>query len=49
MMQSNSSDNCVHRYNIVILNHSDPELQLVDTKPMIKKKVQELLSELKSK
>ena len=27
MMQSNSSDNCIHCYNIQILNLFDPELQ----------------------
>ena len=39
LMQSNSSDNCVHRYNIEILNLSNPELQLINTKPMIKNKL----------
>ena len=29
MMQSNSTDNCAHRYNIMILNLFDPELQLI--------------------
>ena len=47
MTQSNSSDNCLHRYNIEILNLSDPELQLSNTKPVIKSKLKELLSELK--
>ena len=47
IMQSNSFDNCVHRYNIEILNLSDPELQLINTKPMIKNKLKELLSQLK--
>ena len=47
MMQSNSSDNCVHRYNIEILNTFDLELQLIDTKPMIKNKLKELLSDLR--
>ena len=42
IMQSNSSDNCIHRYNIEILNLLDPELQLIDTKPMIKNKLNEL-------
>ena len=46
-MQSNSSDNCVHRYNIEILNRFDPALQLINTKPMIKNKLKKLLSELK--
>ena len=35
--QSNSSDNCIHRYNVTILNIFDPELQLINTKPMIEK------------
>ena len=46
-MQSNPSDNCVYRYNIEILNLFDPELQMINTKPMIKNKFKELLSELK--
>ena len=46
-VQSNSSDNCVHHYNVEILNLFDPELQLINTKPMIKNKLKELLSELK--
>ena len=33
----------MHRYNVEILNISDPELQLINTKPMIKT----ILSELK--
>ena len=36
-MQSKSSDNCVPRYNIEILNLFDPKLQLINTKTMIKK------------
>ena len=44
-MQSNSSDNCVNCYNVEILN--DPELQLINAKPMINNKLKELLSELK--
>ena len=28
-VQSNSSDNCIHRYNVEILNLYDPELQLL--------------------
>ena len=47
MMQSNSSDNCVHHYNIDILNFFNPELQLINIKPMVKDKLKELLSELK--
>ena len=46
-MQSNSSDNCVHHYNVEILNLFDLELQLINTKPVIKNKLKELLSELK--
>ena len=45
-MQSNSSDNCIH-YNVEILNIFNPELQLINTKPIIKNKLKELLSELK--
>ena len=44
---SNSSDNSVHYYNVKILNLSDPELQLNNTKPVIKKKLKELLSDFK--
>ena len=46
-VQSNSSDNCIHRYNVEILNIFDPELQLHNTKTMIKNKLKELLSEFK--
>ena len=46
-VQSNSSDNCVHHYNVEILNLVDPELQLINNKPVIKNKLKELLSELK--
>ena len=46
-VQSNSSNNCVHHYNVEILNLFDPELQLINTKPVIKNKLKELLSELK--
>ena len=38
-VQSNSSDNCVHHYNVEILNLFDPELQLINTKPVIKNKL----------
>ena len=47
MVQYNSSDNCVHHYNIEILNLFDPELQLINTKIMIKNKLNKLLNELK--
>ena len=46
-MQSNSCDNFIHCYDVEILNIFDPELQLVNTKPMIKSKLKELVSELK--
>ena len=36
-VQSNSSDNCIHHYNVRILNLFDPELQLINNKPVIKK------------
>ena len=38
-VQSNSSDNCVHQYNVEILNIFDSELQLINTKPTIKNKL----------
>ena len=47
IMQSNSSGNCVHCYDIDILNFFNPELQLVNTNVMIKNKFKVLLSELK--
>ena len=46
-VQSNSSDNCMHHYNVEILNLLDPGIQLIDTKPVIKNKLKELLSELR--
>ena len=45
--QSNSFDNSIHHYNVEILNIFDPELQIINNKPMIKNKLKELLSELK--
>ena len=47
LVQSNSSDNCIHHYNVEILNLFDPELQLINTKPMVKNELKELLGELK--
>ena len=47
-MQSNSSSDYVHHYDSEVLNPFDPELQLINTKPMIKNKLRELFSELKS-
>ena len=46
-VQSNSSDNCIHHYNVEILHLFDSELQMINTKPVIKNKLRELLSELK--
>ena len=46
-MHTNSSDNCMYHYNVQIMNLFHPDLQLINTKPMIKNKVKELLSELK--
>ena len=46
-VQSDFSDNCVRRYNIKILNLFDSESQQINTKPIIKNKLKELLSELK--
>ena len=46
-MQSHSSDNCVHCYEIEILNLVDPELQLMNTKAMINYKLKALLNEMK--
>ena len=40
---SNYSDNCVHHYNVEILNLFDPELQLIN---QWLKKLKELLSKL---
>ena len=48
MMQSSSSDNCLCHFNIKILKLFDPELQLINIKPLIKNKLKELLGELKS-
>ena len=36
MMQSNTSDNCLHRYDVMILN-------LFETKSLIKKKVKRIV------
>ena len=46
-MQSNSSDDCIHRYDVEIVNIFDPESQLMNTKPMIKNKSKKVPSELK--
>ena len=42
-VQSNSSNNCIHHYNVkIFLNFVDPELELINTKPVIKSKLKEL-------
>ena len=46
-VQSNSSDNCIFHYKVEILHIFDPELQLINTKPVIKNKLKVLRSELK--
>ena len=46
-VQSNCSDNCAYKYNIMILNIFDPELQRIQVKPMIKNKFRKLLSDMK--
>ena len=43
MMQSNTSDNCLHRYDVMILNLFETKSQLTNTKPMIKKKVKRIV------
>ena len=47
MMQLRSYDNCICDSNIEVLNLFDPKLQLINTKPIIKNKLKEFLSELK--
>ena len=46
-VQSSSSDNCIHRYNVEILNIFDLELQLIKTRKMIKNKLKKMLKESK--
>ena len=48
VMQSNSSDNCMCPYKTEILNLFDPELQPINTKPLIKNKSKKLLIELEN-
>ena len=57
MIQSSSSNTCLCHYFIKILNLFDPELQLINTKPIIKKinnkpiiknKLKYMLSKLKN-
>ena len=42
-IQFNSSDNCIHHYNVEIFNIFHPELQLINTKPMTKYKLKRIL------
>ena len=42
-MQSKSSNKYVHHYDVEILNISDPEIQLINTKPMVKKKIKRIV------
>ena len=42
-MESNSSDNCAHHYNVEILNLCDPGLQLINTKSVIKLKIKRIV------
>ena len=46
-MQQSSSDNCVHHYNVEILNIFYPELPLINTRPVVKNILKELLGGLK--
>lgn len=46
MMQSSCSDNCICNFDMNILNLFHPELPLINTKPIIKNKLKELLNEL---
>ena len=46
-IQSNISDNCIHHYNVEILNLLDPALWLKDTESAIKNKLKELLNKFK--
>ena len=43
-VKSNSCDNCIYHYNVDTLNLFDPELQLINTKPVIKNKLKEVLN-----
>ena len=47
MLQSNSSDNSVHHYDVKILDLFDTESQLINTKSMIKNKLKEFLCKFK--
>ena len=40
--QSNSTDSCIHHYNVHISNLFDPELKLINTKRVIKNKLKKI-------
>ena len=46
IIQLNSSDKYVHRYSFDSFNTFDPELQLFNTKPIVKNKSKRFLGEL---
>ena len=46
-VETDYSDNFVHQYNVKTLNPFDQELQLINTNPLIKNKLKELLNEMK--
>ena len=48
LMQSSFTDNCIYHYNVKILNLFDPELQLVNTKPIIINQLKVLLCKLEN-
>ena len=48
MIQSSSSDQYIRHYNIQVLNPFDPDLQLINTKMVVKNKLKELLGESKN-
>ena len=45
MIKLSSFDDCVHHYNVKILNHFGPESQLINIKLIKKKKSKDLLGE----
>ena len=46
-MQSSSFDNFIRQFDFKVWNLFYPELQLINTKPIVKNKLKELLSGLK--
>ena len=46
-VETNYSDNSVYQCNVKILSLFDQELQLINTNPLIKNKIKELLNEMK--